>query len=164
MFESKNLIILAISAAIIAVFGYILLLMLQPSPYAAMVASHVKSDNNMMASQVLATIKGNPGCGKLNISRSSLLKYDKDQECFMLKTEIEKHRRPTDSELSDHGSGFISDLSSKLKTCMSPEKQRKLVARVESGPNLSAFLDEIDRSRDFPGKLKRVSRKMMCGD
>lgn len=163
MFEPKNLLFLVISAAILAVFGYILLLMLEPSPYAEMVARHVKADNNRAASHVLTIIKGDSECGKVNISREFLLKYYKSQECFMLDTEIQKHRRPTDEELLNHGNAFTTDLLSKVKMCMVPEMQHKLIRSIESGNNLRIFLDEIDRNKDVPGKLKRVRRKMMCG-
>lgn len=162
MFEAKNLLVMGIFAVVITIFGYMLLLMVQPDPYPGAIAAHAASNNGKATSQILAMIQGNPKCGKLNIPRDSLLKYYKSQECFMLKTEIQKHRRPTDAELLNHGNEFITGLSSKLKMCMLPEKQHKLMARIEPGKNLKAFLDEIDRSKGEAGKLDLVRRKMNC--
>jgi hypothetical protein len=162
MFEPKNLLILAIFAAVVTLLGYMLAHMIQPDPYAGTIVSHVESENGKAASQILATIKGKPKCDKLNMSRDSLLKYYKSQECFMLKTEMRTHRRPTDAELSSHGNEFITGLSSKLNMCMSPETQGELMARIEAGNNFKAFLDEIDRSKHEAGKLERISHKMRC--
>lgn len=163
MFDFKNILILVVSVAIVVIFGYIMLLMLEPSPYGEMVATHVKSDNDKAAAQIIATVKSKPGCGKLDFPYTSLMKYYKSQECYMLKTEMQKHRRPTDGELLSHGKGFMTGFSQKLKTCMLPENRQKLMKRIESGQNLRAFLDEIDRSKDVPGRLDRVRHKMMCG-
>lgn len=163
MFAPKNLVVLGISVAVIVVFGYMLLLMSQPSPYAGIFAAHVKSHNDKAASQVLAMIKSTPESGKLNISRDSLLKYYKSQECFMLKTEIRTHRPPTDAQFLNHGKQLIADVSSKLKTSVSPEMQRKLIGRIESGKNLKYFISKVETSRASTGMLERISRKMMCG-
>lgn len=163
MFDSKNILITVAAVAVIGIFGYILLLMFEPSPYAEMVASHAHMDNERAASHVLMSIEFAPKCVKSDVSRDSIVKYYKGQECFMLDTEIQKHRRPTRAELLSHGNQLMAPLSSRLKTCMSPQKEQMLVARIESGKNMTLFLDEIDRSRDLPGKLKRVRRKMNCG-
>lgn len=163
MLDSKNLLILVTFVAIVTLLGYMLAHMIQPDPYAGTIVSHVESENDKAASQILAMIKGTPACGKLNISRNSLLKYYKSQECFMVKTEMRTHGRPTDAELLSHGNKFISALSLKLKMCMLPEKQHTLMGRIESGKNLKAFLDEIDRSKNEAGKLERIRHKMKCG-
>jgi hypothetical protein len=161
--EPKNLLISVLSVAVLVFLGYMLVQMIHPDPYAGVIVSHVKKDNDMAASQILATIKGKPKCGASDLSHDDLLKYYKSQECFMLKTEMRTHHGPTEAQLSGHGNAFIAALSPKLKMCMSPDQQRGLMGRMESGKNLKFFLHEIDQSKNEAGKLERIGHMLKCG-
>lgn len=163
MFEPKNLLISVISVAVVVMLGYMLVQMIHPDPYAGVIVSHVKSENDKAASQILATIKGKPKCGTSDLSHDELLKYYKSQECFMLKVEMRTHHRPSDGELMSHGKEYMTGLSSRLKMCVSPVQQGKLMGRMESGKNLKFFLHEIDLSKNESGKLERIGHMMKCG-